>query len=357
MPDRALVIGASGQVGRAVCDRLAGDGWAVTAVQRRLVDLGKTIRTCACDRDSSQFDDILAEGFDVVVDMRAFGEGHAVQLIRHANDIGSVILLSSAAVYRGENGRTIEDGLTTDEWPRYPTLISEDDPVVAPDDTTYAGQKRAVEEALLQSVLPTTVLRAAAIHGPHSSQPREWFYIKRLLDGRRRFVLGYDGKAGLHPVAADNLAEMARLAARRPGDRILNAGDPGAPVERDTGAAIAAAMGMAVDIRVTSGTPPIASPYSLPSACLLSLDAAVDSLGYAPVASHREAIAGTCRWILAEHAAGRFKGRLSSRFGPPGLGVQVFGGFGHDPFDYQAEDRLWEELEGPDGPVIDKRRA
>ena len=291
----------------------------------------------------------LRSGYDVVVDLLAFTAQHARQLVAAAGDVGSVILMSTAAVYRDAEDRTLQGARDAASSPRFGRPVVEDDPVVPPDDETYAGRKRAVELALIESGLPTTVLRPAAIHGPHSPQPREWFYVRRILDGRRVFVLGYEGRSSLHPVSVLNLAEMVRLAANRPGSGILNCGDPGYPDERAIAAAVAHSMGAEVTQVLLPGEPPVATPWSLPEPVFLSTDAAASRLGYRPVASHEDAVAQTCDWIRREHAAGTFESRLSGRFGPPELGCQVFSGASLAPFDYAAEDRALARALGSPG--------
>jgi nucleoside-diphosphate-sugar epimerase len=290
-------------------------------------------------QDDAAMDVLLGQGFDVVVDLLAFRALHSAQLLRHAGSIGSVIMMSSAAVYQDPQGRTLPGVSSEQSAPVFSGPLSEDAKTVDPDSTTYAGNKRGVELALLGSGIPTTVLRPAGIHGAYSPQPREWFYVRRILDGRKVFVLGYGGRSSMHPVSADNLAEMIALAAQKPGQGIFNAGDPGLPDERSMASAIAEVMGAEITQVLLPGMSPIASPWSLPTPFFLSTARAEQLLGYRPVATYREAAFANVDSILAEHKAGTFVGRLSDRFGPPGLGCQVFVGAGAGPFDYTAEDK------------------
>ena len=102
---------------------------------------------------------------------------------------------------------------------------------------------RAAEQVLLDSGVPVTVLRPSKIHGPGSRQPREWMFVKRVLDRRPVLFLARRGAGVDHPTAAANIAALIELAARRPGRRILNAADPDAPSALDMSRAIAAHLG------------------------------------------------------------------------------------------------------------------
>jgi nucleoside-diphosphate-sugar epimerase len=342
---KALVIGGTGQVGRAAARRLLADGWTVTVAHRQPGTTTNGAQSVQVDRqDDAAMDQLLGQGFDVVVDLLAFRSVHSAQLLRNAGSIGSVIMMSSAAVYQDAEGRTLQGVSSVESAPVLLEPLSEEAATVAPDTTTYAGNKRGVEIALLDSGIKTTILRPAGIHGPYSPQPREWFYVRRILDGRRVFVLGYGGRSSMHPVSAENLAEMIAQAAEQPGHGIFNAGDPGFPDERAMASAIAEAMGAEISQVLLPGMAPIAGPWSLPTPFFLSTSRAEKLLGYRPVASYRQSVVANVESIVAEHQAGTLLGRLSDRFGPPGLGCQVFVGGGAGPFDYAAEDKAIADL-------------
>ncbi|HSW21593.1 MAG TPA: NAD-dependent epimerase/dehydratase family protein [Burkholderiaceae bacterium] len=345
MAEHALIIGGTGQVGRVAAQRLLQDGWRVTVLHRGGDTPAAGARGRVVDRnDDAALDAVLAEGFDVVIDLLAFRLAHAQQLLRNASRIGSVIVLSTAAVYRDADGLTLMDVRDEATCPRFDGPVGEGSAVVAPDDEGYAGRKRSIELALLESGPPTTVLRAGAIYGPRSPQPREWFYVKRLLDGRRTVALGFGGRGSLHPVSVFNLAEVIRLAAHRAGHRVLNVGDPGLPDERAIAAAIANAMDREIIQVLLPGAPPVASPWSVPHPFFLATTAAEHELGYVPLCTLADAVRTTCRSIVQEVESGGFEVRLSDKFGTPGLGCQVFVGRGAAPFDYAAEDRLLESI-------------
>lgn len=68
------------------------------------------------------------------------------------------------------------------------------------DDQTVPYSKVAVEaiirEAWAAGDFPATIMRLLAVYGPGDSLAREWFFVRRMLDGRRRIALP-DGGLGL----------------------------------------------------------------------------------------------------------------------------------------------------------------
>jgi nucleoside-diphosphate-sugar epimerase len=71
--------------------------------------------------------------------------------------------------------------------------VPETQPVLEPDFSGayqspegYGTNKVAAEIALRESGAPVSILRASRIHGIGGSPQREWFVVKRLLDGRHR---------------------------------------------------------------------------------------------------------------------------------------------------------------------------
>jgi nucleoside-diphosphate-sugar epimerase len=344
MARTAFVIGGTGQIGRAVSASLLQGGWRVTVAHRGGMDdpalAAGDVRSVVVDRqDEDGVRAAVGVGTDVLIDAVPFTPGHAQQLLGLADVVGSVIAVSTAAVYTDDAGRTLLDATAEATSPRFAGPIGEDQRTVAPGAQNYATRKRAMELTLLeQDVLPATVVRPSAVHGPGSNQPREWFYLRRLLDRRPVLVHGFGGQGTLHPTSVYNLAELIRLAAERPGTRVLNSGDPDAPDELEIARSIAAAIGCSPAHLLLPGPAPCASPWSLPVPVVLDMSSAEAELGYRPVMSYRQAVAKTCEWIEQELRAGSWERRLHGGFGVPGLGAQVFVGAGHAPFDYEAED-------------------
>lgn len=333
----AFVVGATGQIGRAAVRALVEDGWEVTAASRRG---GRDerwpaeVRSVAVDRDEEgALARALGGGTDVLVDVVAYDAGHGRQLTGLADRIGSAVVISSAAVYEDEQGRNFDTQDEPDGFPLYPLPIPESCRTVAPGPRSYGTRKVALERELLGAGerLPTTVLRAAAVHGPYSPGPRELWFVKRAMDGRPVRILAEGGRSRFHPVHVDNLGELIRLAAARPGSRVLNGADPEAPTVAGIGAAIDAAMGVSSETVLFEG--PAGqdmvglTPWTTSRPVVCDMSAAERELGYRPVVSYEESLPGTVEWLAATVAGRDWRDAF------PGL-VK----YGVDFFDYAAED-------------------
>jgi nucleoside-diphosphate-sugar epimerase len=187
----AVVVGATGQIGRVAVRRLAEDGWQVTAVSRTPESgpgwpaaLG--VRSVHLDREEPDaLATALGDGCELLVDVVAYGDGHARQLLGLGDRIGSAVVVSSLT-----GGPRLRYRLP--DFPIYPVPITEDQPMTKPGDSSTPAKKAALEQTLLDAgTLPVTLVRAGAIHGPGSVLPREWFFVKRALDGRRVRLLPY----------------------------------------------------------------------------------------------------------------------------------------------------------------------
>jgi nucleoside-diphosphate-sugar epimerase len=303
---RAVLIGGTGMIGRAAARALATDGWDVVAVSRSgtlpdgLAELG--VGSVVADReDDAQLRAALGTGADAVLDTVAFNREHGEQLNGLAGLAGSLVAISSASVYADDEGRAL-DG--EGELPLLPNPIPETQRTAEPGDATYSTRKAELEQTLLEGPLPTTVVRACAIHGPGAKLPRELFFVKRAVDGRRRVALAWNGESRFHTTSVANLAELIRLAAAHPGDRALNAGDPDPPTTLE----ICEAVGNALDHEFEPVLLPgeaYDNPWGLPRPFVVSMSAAEQELGYRPVTTYPEAVRETCAWVAAELEQGR----------------------------------------------------
>ncbi|MGW3171728.1 NAD-dependent epimerase/dehydratase family protein [Streptomyces sp. NPDC001153] len=310
---RAVVIGASGQIGRPTVDALVRDGWEVTAASRggrRDQGWDDGVRTVRLDRsDDTALAALIGDGCDLVVDMVAYDAVHARQLTSLAGRVGSAVVISSVSVYDDGTGRNFDTSHEPDGFPAYPVPVPENQPTVAPGEASYSTRKAALEHELLTAAdrLPVTVLRPGAVHGPYSPLPRELYFVKRNLDGRRRRVLSYKGESRFHPSSARNVAELVRLAAARPGTRVLNACDGEAPTVAGIGAAVDAVMGVETETALLDGPPDGSvgsTPWSVPLPVVLDMSAAERELGYWPVVSYAQSLPDTVEW-LTDALAGR----------------------------------------------------
>lgn len=342
MSRRALILGGSGQIGRAAAVQMADAGWAVTCAQR-----GRTAPPAdfvehgvACvpfDREApGAVKALIGSGADAVIDIVAFTPAHARQLIEVRGEVGAFAVISSASVYCDTAGRTLDEAAERG-FPLLPPAIGEDQPTVAPGPATYSTRKAALEQELLDAGLANlAILRPCAIYGSGCRSPREWWFLKRLLDGRRRAPLSRDGAQRFHTAYAGNIAELIRVAIEVGGTQVLNAADPAAPTVREIGGMIAGAYGWdweLVDAGDAKGGVG-ATPWSAAGDFIVDMSRAA-ALGYRPVATYRDAIGETCRALEAA-AVGR-----DWREAFPGLAA-----YPNDLFDYEAEDRYFARRQG-----------
>lgn len=306
---KAVILGGTGLVGRAVARRLSFSGWTVVCVARTpeslppdLARSGAVLRVA--DRTAPQgLERALAEGADLLVDCLCYTAADADRLLPLLGDVGSTVMLSSKAVYVDARGRHVNSPTS----PRFAGPITEQNPTMAPGNGDhdspegYGANKVAAERTLLDSGHPVTVLRASKIHGEGASPPREWVFVKRVLDRRRTLFLRRRGASVDHTTAAVNLAALAERAARIPGRRILNGADPDSPSVLEIARTVGARFGHEWDLRFVDEASPLGrTPWDTAAPIVLDMSAA-SRLGYAPVGTYAETV-GPALDRLAEQA-------------------------------------------------------
>ena len=330
MARRAFLLGGTGKTGRVLAKRLSETGWDVIVASRgeRPVEKPEAARHVKLDRRNDEaVRKALGEGVDVVVDFVAFEQEHADQLLSLRGLTRSLVVVSSAAVYADEEGRPLDGALRLTERAR----------TVAPGDDTYASKKVAIERALLaQDALPATIVRAGAIYGPGDLGSREWHFVKRALDGRPVIVLARRGESRFQTTSVHNLAELMRLAAERPGRRVLNSGDPEAPTVLEISRAISAALNHERAEVLLAGPPRDEvvgdSPWGVPGSFVLDMTEAEFEVGYRPITTYEKAVPETCEWLIEATRGREWREALP-----------VLAGHG-ELFDYEAEDAYLRDL-------------
>jgi nucleoside-diphosphate-sugar epimerase len=136
--------------------------------------------------------------------------------------------------------------------------------------------------------------------------PRELYFVKRAFDDRRRVAIAWRGESRFNTVSVSNLAELIRLAAAQPGDRILNGGDPDPPSTLEICQAIGDALEYEFD-PVLLPADEFNNPWGVPasSPLVVSMEAAARELGYRPVTTYPQAVPETCAWLVSELESGR----------------------------------------------------
>lgn len=335
MARRAFIIGGTGQIGRAVATKLLDDGWTVTLASRslsakpdELIDRGA--RTVIMDRaEPGALRRALDGGADLLLDTIGYDANDAMQLLEVQGDIGQLATISSASVYCDAQGRSLDEARSSG-FPALPVPITEQQPVVPPGPKTYSTRKVAMERVLLDGAhIPATVLRPCAIHGPHSRHPREWWFVKRLLDRRSHIPVAYEGASRFQTSATVNIAALIAAITNCPITGALNAVDPDAPSVVEIGRTIMAAIGIhaALVDNADPGYPPRmgVSPWAVPKPFVLD-DTAARAVGYEPVADYAGTVPGACRWLMGQPTQG-----WRSIF-------PVLASYPWNLFDYAAED-------------------
>ncbi|MDI5981124.1 NAD-dependent epimerase/dehydratase family protein [Amycolatopsis magusensis] len=304
---RALVLGGTGVIGRAVAGQLLADGWTVHVTGRDearvpsgLVDAG--VRFSSVERDDEAgLREALGSGVDLLVDCLCFTAAHARSLIPLARHANSTVMMSSRAVYIDGDGNHVNSAVA----PRFDGPVTEQQPTVAPGSMPYDSpegygpNKVAAERTLLDSGLPVTVLRPPRVHGPGASSPREWYFLKRALDRRPAVLLA--GRGADHSSAAVNIGALVALVADRPGRRILNAADPDAPDVLSISRIIAAAAGHSWREVLLGDDAPAGlgrHPWHRVPPIVLDLSAAY-ALGYRPAGDYATTVQEELRWLMS----------------------------------------------------------
>lgn len=343
---RALILGGTGLIGRATSRHLLMAGWQVDLTGRDPSHLPDDIaaaggRFVAADRlDPAQLSGAMGGGADLLLDCICYTAEHATGLLPLARDASSTVMISSKGVYVDSAGHHSNSAVP----PHFDGPIRETQPTVAPGGCDYNSpegygvNKVAAEHVLLDSGLPVTVLRPSKVHGAGASRPREWVFVKRVLDRRPVVFLAHRGAGVDHTTAASNIAALVEIVAAKPARRILNIADPDAPSALQISRTIARRLGhswvevlLGDDADEALGRHPWDAPYPI----VLDMTAASD-LGYAPVGDYATTVADEVDWLVSVAQGGDAAKIL------PAPDDDFFAPF----LDYDAEDRHLESRSG-----------
>jgi 2'-hydroxyisoflavone reductase len=208
---RALVIGGTLFIGRALVEQLLARGDEVAIMHRGTgTPFGSRVSELTCDRnDVDAVRSALTDSrFDVVYDnvydwQRGTTADHVTAAAIAAASSGSLrryVFTSSVAAYAGP-GEYDEDG----------PLAPADHPNV------YGARKADSERALFdrRHGIPASTLRPTFIYGPHNAFDREAFFWDRILAGRPIVVPG-DGSRMMQWVHVRDVARAAVRAGDEP---------------------------------------------------------------------------------------------------------------------------------------------
>jgi nucleoside-diphosphate-sugar epimerase len=334
---RALILGGTGLVGRAIALRLARHGWSVDVTGRDVAKMPRDLKEAgvsfvrADSRETAELAAAFGSGADLLVDCVCYTAGHAHGLLPFARNASSTVMISTKAVYADAAGNHSNSEVA----PRFAGPIRETQQTVAPKSIDYnsregyGANKVAAELVLLESGLPVTVLRPSKIHGRGAAPAREWLFVKRVLDRRPAVFLAHRGAGVDHTTAAANIAALVETVAGQPGSRVLNSADPDAP----SGLEIARTIARLLDhqwqeVLLDDAVGNVGLyPWDARHPIVLDTSAAL-ALGYSPVGTYAETVVDEADWLVAAARGGEDAPRL------PGEDDEFFAGL----FDYAAED-------------------
>jgi nucleoside-diphosphate-sugar epimerase len=289
----AFILGASGQIGLALADELLRDGWAVIGAHRGTI---------------------------------AYTHDDALQLTAVRGVVGRYVVVSSASVYCDEDRRTLDEAATTG-FPHFPVPITEEQPTTPSGPATYSTRKVAIENELLANV-PTIVLRPCAIHGIGSTHPREWWFVKRALDGRTRVPLAFNGESRFQTTSTRTIARFVSFALHENGVGIFNLSDRDAPSVMEIGRAIGSSMRHSWTLVPVPGESVGSTPWSVPRPMIVAARNAA-ALGFAGATAYGEGLPELCAELVARARDRDWRDVF------PALAA-----YPEDLFDYAAEDRV-----------------
>jgi nucleoside-diphosphate-sugar epimerase len=328
---RVLVLGGTGQVGVAVARRLLAAGWDVDLTGRNpprvAVEGARFLRADRTDPDDLRA--AIGDGADLLVDNVCYTAAQAELVLPFLDRVESTVMLSSKAVYVDEQG----NHSNSDAAPDFGGPIRETQPTLPPGDMPYDSRegygpnKVAAEQVLLGSGRPVTVIRPSKVHGAGAARPREWFFVKRILDRRPAVLLAHRGEGLDHPTAAANIAALVEVAAAKPGARILNCADPDKPNGLEISRTIARLLGHEWEEVLVDGDEPGSHPWDAVPPIVLDMSAAAE-LGYLPAGDYATTAAEEIDWLVETGA-------------PPD--EEFFAG----SFDYAAENRYLASIGRP----------
>ena len=248
MAGSVAIVGA-GQIGHAAWYCVGDDLNIPSQIHARsmpewMTDLSGDFHNYVLDASS-------APEADVVLDTIAFD---AEDIERYDPDkVGRLIVVSSASVYCDDQGRTLDEA-AQNGFPEFDRPITEEQTTVAPGPDTYSTRKIRMENKALEMFGDrATILRPCAIYGPHSRHPREWWFVKRMLDGRERIPLLYDGRSQFQTSNADLIGNFVAATIEHDLGGVYNIADALAPTVYEIGTAIARIMEREISFELETG--------------------------------------------------------------------------------------------------------
>jgi nucleoside-diphosphate-sugar epimerase len=329
MVPKVVIIGGTGQIGLAIARLLVSLNWDVKLVSRTTGSEVGGVRQAVSDaRDIETLRGVIGSNTDLLLSCVAFDAADAECLAAAGRNAGRILAISSASVYRDSAGRTLDEAGQCG-FPKFQNPLTESSLTVESGPETYSTRKIAMERRLIETAsCQVTILRPCAIHGPESKHAREWWFVKRLLDGRKAIPLAYGGRSQFQTTSVAAISEAILRAYKGELPIIANVSDSDCPSVIEIGHAImqimnkqAELVGLADD---TSYPPKLgATPWSIPRPMICSAVATGK-------ARYAEAVAPAVEWLVANVTTENWRERL------PQLAA-----YRYEHFEYGADDEAF----------------
>ena len=303
---KAFVIGGSGQIGFAIGNRLSHEGWSVILSSRSSLKFDGPWQHVKLDinqPDIIQLDvnqlfsrsEALSDEFDLLISCIAFDASDARELLKLQPRAKRIVAISSASVYQDTQGRTLDEAKDCG-FPVFDGPLTEETTTVPAGPETYSTRKIAMENELLANAdIPVTILRPCVIHGPYSKHSREWWFVKRILDGRKQIPLAYGGRSQFQTTSASAIAEVILRSSNEDLPAVINVADLDSPTVKEIGQTIITAMNSNAELVGLADAPyPAtegATPWSIPQPFIC--DSSARSIN-----SYAETVPDTINWLV-----------------------------------------------------------
>ena len=301
---RAIILGGTRFIGRAIVEELAGTGHELLIVHRGQLepDDMPPVKHLHTDRTdlAGHRQELAAFKPDAAVDCRALTRSDAESVVSTLPAGLRMVVISSVDVYRAFGA--LNDDRETD-----PVPLDEDSPV-RPDRYPYRGKmpgmddydKLDVEDVYLSR--GATSVRLPMVYGAHDYQKREEFILRRVRAGRTRIPFG----SGMWLACRAYVKDVARgvhLALQQPdaaGEVFNLCEDRTYSMTMWTRMILDAAGSEAELVRVADAVLPedLKPTGSMPQHILASAQKARGMLGWTTT-DPEEALRTTVRWHLA----------------------------------------------------------
>jgi nucleoside-diphosphate-sugar epimerase len=260
----------------------------------------------------------LAEGVstwrpDALVDMRHDSAARAQELLSAcAGKVARTVHLSSAVVYGPDPVCPIDEETETVRRDR-----------ASPEAAAQIEADQAVLAAMGEGA-PATILRMPHLYGPRDPRSAEWFFVKRVLDERKRIAVPDGGFQICHRGFVQNMARgvVQALTAAKAAGQVYNLGEEKLYTLAQLARAVANALDYKCDIYSVPGHL-WRTPYDHTS--FYDLRKARAQLRYRDLMIPRDGLELTIGWLCQSPP---------QDWSWPGI---------EGPFDYAREDALIEE--------------